>query len=492
MAKQSSVNLDITNNADGFDISGGTTPRKLGITGGDVTIAGSGSATVTFPTTSTTIAGLGIAQSFTALQTFSAGISASGATFTGLISGATATFSKDITVNSMTVGLGKSPDTTNVAIGSGALASNTSDFVDFGISNVAVGGYALTANTTGSYNTAIGGQALTTNTTGSSNTALGGGALASNTSGENNIAIGYNALVNSSTASSNIAIGTLALAYGSLGSFNIGIGFETLGAAGNTGNSNVAVGYQSLKTNTTGSNNTGIGTSALLPLTTGSQMTALGYNAGRYRGTATATNTTGTGGIYIGFQARASAAAQTNEIVIGVNALGLGSNTAVIGATLQSAATIYGVLNLPSGLSASGATFGGTVNLQDNTLSRVEFLDYFERFVDLGDFASKGSPIPIDLSTGQVFRTKYTLAGTGLSVTNVPDNGNANAVGFSLLFVGDGTARTMTWNIGNTAASWAGGTAPTYTSTLNKIDVYSFLSRDGGSTWLGFVGGQNF
>jgi len=87
MAKQSSVNLDITNNADGFDISGGTTVRKLGITGGDVTIAGSGSAVVTFPTTSTTIAGLGIAQTFSALQTFTAGITANalyvstGATF---------------------------------------------------------------------------------------------------------------------------------------------------------------------------------------------------------------------------------------------------------------------------------------------------------------------------------------------------------------------------------------------------------------------------
>ena len=84
MAKQSSVNLDITNNADGFDISGGTTVRKLGITGGDVTIAGSGSAVVTFPTTSTTIAGLGITQSFSALQSFSAGISAAGATLSSI------------------------------------------------------------------------------------------------------------------------------------------------------------------------------------------------------------------------------------------------------------------------------------------------------------------------------------------------------------------------------------------------------------------------
>jgi hypothetical protein len=89
MAKQSSVNLDITNNVDGFDISGGTTVRKLGITGGDVTIAGLGSAVITFPTTSTTIAGLSITQSFSVLQSFSAGISASGATFAGTISAST-------------------------------------------------------------------------------------------------------------------------------------------------------------------------------------------------------------------------------------------------------------------------------------------------------------------------------------------------------------------------------------------------------------------
>lgn len=85
MAKQSSVNLDITNNVDGFDISGGTTSRTLSVTGGSVTLSGSGSATVTFPTTSTTIAGLGITQSFSALQSFSAGISASGVTLSGSI-----------------------------------------------------------------------------------------------------------------------------------------------------------------------------------------------------------------------------------------------------------------------------------------------------------------------------------------------------------------------------------------------------------------------
>lgn len=74
MAKQNSVNLDITNNADGFSIAGGSTSRTLGVSGADITLVGSGTATLTFPTTSTTIAGLGITQTFTTLQTFSAGV----------------------------------------------------------------------------------------------------------------------------------------------------------------------------------------------------------------------------------------------------------------------------------------------------------------------------------------------------------------------------------------------------------------------------------
>lgn len=57
MAKNSSVNLDITNNADGFDISGGTATRKLTTTGADITLTGSGTNTQTMPSTSQTLVG---------------------------------------------------------------------------------------------------------------------------------------------------------------------------------------------------------------------------------------------------------------------------------------------------------------------------------------------------------------------------------------------------------------------------------------------------
>ena len=60
MAKQNSVNLDITNNSDGFDVSGGTTTRKLTITGADMTLTGSGTATIKLPTVSTNLAGTSI------------------------------------------------------------------------------------------------------------------------------------------------------------------------------------------------------------------------------------------------------------------------------------------------------------------------------------------------------------------------------------------------------------------------------------------------
>jgi len=57
MAKNSSVNLDITNNADGYDITGGTTPRKITVTGADMTFTGAGTETYTFPASTDTLVG---------------------------------------------------------------------------------------------------------------------------------------------------------------------------------------------------------------------------------------------------------------------------------------------------------------------------------------------------------------------------------------------------------------------------------------------------
>lgn len=68
MATQNSTNTKITNNADGFDIAGGTTARKLTVSGADIAVVGSGTAVMTFPSTSATIARTDAGQTFTGVQ----------------------------------------------------------------------------------------------------------------------------------------------------------------------------------------------------------------------------------------------------------------------------------------------------------------------------------------------------------------------------------------------------------------------------------------
>jgi len=63
------------------------------------------------------------------------------------------------------------------------------------------------------------------------------------------------------------------------------------------------------------------------------------------------------------------------------------------------------------------------------------------------------------------------------------------------LIVNSATAGSITWQTGTTAygaIKWPGGTPPTLSTTANKLDVFSFLSTDWGTSWLGFNAGQNF
>lgn len=96
--------------------------------------------------------------------------------------------------------------------------------------------------------------------------------------------------------------------------------------------------------------------------------------------------------------------------------------------------------------------------------------------------------LTLNLNTSQVFLVSLNANITTLTISNTPADSNT-LVGFTVIFTADGTARTITWPA---SVKWAGGTAPTMTSTNNKKDVLSFITTDAGTTWLGFVGGQSF
>jgi hypothetical protein len=97
--------------------------------------------------------------------------------------------------------------------------------------------------------------------------------------------------------------------------------------------------------------------------------------------------------------------------------------------------------------------------------------------------ANTSTAYTVDLAGGTLF--DLTMTGTPVVFTFPTATAGRQ---FTLLLKQDGTGtRLATWPA---EVRWAGGTAPTLTSTAAKTDVISFLAD--GTYWLGFVGGQNF
>jgi hypothetical protein len=177
------------------------------------------------------------------------------------------------------------------------------------INGLTVGRGAGNAST----NTSIGANALSSNTTGSNNTASGLTALQNNVAGYQNTANGAGVLQNNTEGHHNTANGAGALFYNT------------------TGNYNTASGVGALSSNTTGNQNTASGRNALYSNTTGSFNSALGFGSGSFIFDGFTNNTITDNSVYVGYDSRALADNQTNQIVIGHTAIGGGSNTATIG-----------------------------------------------------------------------------------------------------------------------------------------------------------------
>jgi len=98
-----------------------------------------------------------------------------------------------------------------------------------------------------------------------------------------------------------------------------------------TDNYNSGFGTYSLYNNVTTQYNSAIGGRALTNLTTGGGNTAIGYSAGKEYGESVGNMTSATNSVFVGYNAYPSANAQSNEIVIGANTIGNGSNTVTLG-----------------------------------------------------------------------------------------------------------------------------------------------------------------
>lgn len=190
--------------------------------------------------------------------------------------GYTLTFTNDITVAGNTIGSGLNQSSTNVAFGSGALASTTS-----GITSVAIGYNALNLMTTSGSNVAIGYRSLSMVTSGGTgNVAIGTNSMPDMTSGDGNVAIGsgvavsaasgvsYNVVIGlqagynlSSGAQFNTLVGKSAGGGITSGSYNTIIGAQVTGlSAGLANNVIIADGQGNQRINVNASGSVGMGT----------------------------------------------------------------------------------------------------------------------------------------------------------------------------------------------------------------------------------------
>ena len=193
------------------------------------------------------------------------------------------------------------------------------------------------------------------NTTGANNTAIGSNAFIENITGAENTSVGYNALSANVTASNNTAIGSSVLTV-SKGRNNTGVGSGTLGA-NSLGVNNTAIGVFALAANTTGGYNVAMGVNAFQNNTIGSDNTVLGTSAGKFISGGVTPLTRIDKSVLIGSNAMPLGNNQTNQVVIGGEgggandgAIGLGSNTTVIGIPFTKGNLIHGTrfINQPA------------------------------------------------------------------------------------------------------------------------------------------------
>lgn len=167
---------------------------------------------------------------------------------------------------------------------------------------------------------------------GLANAIAGGGAGRSIISSYGCAAFGYYTLQALTTGITNSGFGCYALRVCTVGSSNSAFGHS---ASYNitSGSNNSGFGYRSLYSLTTGGNNCALGYSALESNTSGANNTGVGMAAGRYITDGSTGNDACDNSTFIGYSTKAQASGQTNQTVIGYNAVGLGSNTTVIGSS---------------------------------------------------------------------------------------------------------------------------------------------------------------
>jgi hypothetical protein len=169
--------------------------------------------------------------------------------------------------------------------------------------------------------------------------------------------------------------------------------------------------------------------------------------------------------------------------------------------TINAGIVTASTLSVGSGSSAISVSSAARVGIGTSSPRDKLDIDGHTRFrtysENVGVATILGGVVTIDLSVAQTFTLNLTSNVTQFTIRNPPSGstaftiritqdsiGGRTVVGFDTFKRESGADIPVYWP--------AGGIVPTMTSTANRTDIYSFKTFDGGSSFFGVIGGQNF
>ena len=279
---------------------------------------------------------------------------------------------------------------------------------------------------------------------------------------------------------SNTRFGNNSLPINTTGLNNTAIGFNVL-ASNVIGSSNTAIGHQALP-NSNSDNNTAVGLSSLFSLSSGNNNISFGSQSG-WKISGGADLTIANNSVFLGYATKALASNQTNQIVIGYDATGNGSNTVTIGNSSITnnyfSGNIRGGAFIKSGglssefLKADGSVDTNTYALASSlsgyvTLDTDQTITGQKSLTSLligtrANFTSSGSgdTLGINHSSGSGIALYMTKAGNGEALYINKSSGSGNAV----TIVGTLNATTLVKN---------GGTSSQFLKADGSVDSTAY------------------
>ena len=114
---------------------------------------------------------------------------------------------------------------------------------------------------------------------------------------------------------------------------------------------------------------------------------------------------------------------------------------------------------------------------------KLKAKSYTETFVTL----TRASTTTIDVSSGNHFYVDLSAGNTTFAFSNPPASGTSYSL---ILEVDQGSSSSSTISFPS-SVKWALGLAPTLTVGASSVDVFVIYTHDGGTTYYGFVAGQD-